>query len=57
MPYYITDKKEGCSGWAVVKQNMEQLGCHETKDRAIKQMVALSVAEGIEPGGELDGQD
>ncbi len=57
MPYYITDKKEGCSGWAVVKQNMEQLGCHETKDRAIKQMVALSVAEGVEPGGELDGQD
>jgi hypothetical protein len=54
MPYFITDTKEDCSGWAVVKSDMEQMGCHETKDRAIKQMVALSVAEGIEPGGELD---
>jgi len=57
MPYYITDKKEGCSGWAVVKSNMEQEGCHETKQQAIRQMVALSLAEGIEPGGELDGSD
>ena len=57
MPYYITDEKEGCSGWAVVKSNMEQEGCHETKQQAIRQMVALSLAEGIEPGGEIDGSD
>ena len=56
MPYYITDKKEGCSGWAVVKSDGTQLGCHETKNGAIKQMVAASVAEGIEPGGER-GED
>jgi len=57
-PYYITDEKDGCSGWAVVKSNMEQIGCHDTKSEATKQMVAASIAEGIEPGGELeDGQD
>lgn len=56
-PYYITDDKDDCSGWAVVKGDGEELGCHETKERAIRQMVALSVAEGIEPGGELDGSD
>lgn len=55
-PYYITDEKEGCSGWAVVKSNMEQIGCHETKSAAVKQMVAASVAEGIEPGGELEDE-
>jgi hypothetical protein len=57
LPYYISNDKEGCSGWAVVKSNNEQVGCHETKERAIRQMVALSVAEGIEPGGELDESD
>jgi len=56
-PYYITDEAEGCSGWAVVKSDMEEIGCHETKTAATKQMIAASIAEGIEPGGELDGQD
>jgi HK97 family phage prohead protease len=52
MPYYITDESPDCSGWAVVKQDGEQLGCHQTKQDAIDQMVALSIAEDIEPGGE-----
>jgi HK97 family phage prohead protease len=52
MPYYITDESPDCSGWAVVKENGEQLGCHQTKQDAIDQMVALSIAEDIEPGGE-----
>jgi uncharacterized protein len=54
MPYFITgpDKAEGCAGWATVKQDGEVMGCHQTKQGAIDQMVALSIAEGIEPGGE-----
>jgi HK97 family phage prohead protease len=52
MPYFITDQSEQCSGWAVVKQDGEVMGCHTTKEDAISQMVAISQAEGIEPGGE-----
>ena len=53
MPYYITDKAADCEAWAVVKDDGELLACHATKDEAIAQMVAVSLAEGIEPGGEL----
>jgi HK97 family phage prohead protease len=52
MPYYITDEAEGCEGWAVVKEDGEVLGCHRTKGAAVSQMVAVSLAEDIEPGGE-----
>ena len=52
MPYYITDNAAGCSGWATVKDDGEVLGCHTTKQEAIDQMVAISIAEEIEPGGE-----
>ena len=52
MPYFITDQSAGCSGWAVVKDDGEQMGCHTTKQAAINQMIAVSLAEGIEPGGE-----
>jgi HK97 family phage prohead protease len=52
MPYYITDESPDCSTWAVVKEDGEQLGCHATKQDAIDQMIALSIAEDIEPGGE-----
>lgn len=52
MPYFITDKAEGCSGWAVIKEDGEVVGCHSTKQDAIDQMVAVSLAEGLEPGGE-----
>ena len=50
MPYFITDKST-CPAWAVVKQDGEVFACHETEQGAIDQMVALSIAEGIEPGG------
>ena len=53
MPYYITKEAEDCAGWAVVKEDMEILGCHLMKQDAIDQMVAISQEEGIEPGGEL----
>ena len=52
MPYYITDNAAGCSGWATVKEDGEVIGCHTTKQEAIDQMVAVSIAEEIEPGGE-----
>jgi HK97 family phage prohead protease len=55
MPYYISDKQDDCSGWATVKIEKgmpKTLGCHTSKAGAIGQMVALSLAEKIEPGGE-----
>jgi hypothetical protein len=52
VPYFITDQADSCSGWAVVKSDGEVMGCHETKESAIDQMVAISLEEGIEPGGE-----
>ena len=52
MPYFITDSSAGCSGWATVKEDGEVIGCHTTKQEAIDQMVAVSIAEEIEPGGE-----
>lgn len=56
MPYYVTDESSECSGWAVVKDDGEAIGCHDTKEAAIEQMVAVSIAEGIEPGGERSGR-
>jgi HK97 family phage prohead protease len=57
MPYFITDKSPDCDGWATIKEDGEVIGCHETKQAAIDQMVAVSIAEDLEPGGErnLDG--
>ena len=52
MPYFITDKSPDCSGWATVKEDGEVIGCHTTKQDAIDQMVAVSIAEDMEPGGE-----
>jgi len=51
MPYFITDESE-CPAWAVVKEDGEVVACHDTKQAAIDQMVALSIAEDLEPGGE-----
>jgi uncharacterized protein len=52
MPYFITDKAEGCSGWATIKDDGEIMGCHTTKQAAIDQMVAISISEDVEVGGE-----
>lgn len=52
MPYFITDKGKDCAGWATVKANGDVIGCHATKAGAIKQMVAVSLAEKMPPGGE-----
>ena len=52
MPYFITDEAEDCSGWATIKDDGEIMGCHTTKQAAIDQMVAISISEDIEVGGE-----
>lgn len=54
MPYFISDQADGCAGWATVKEDGEVIGCHTTKADAIAQMVAVSIAEGMEPGGERE---
>ena len=60
MPYLISDKQSDCSGWATVKEEADgsytTLACHDTKQDAIDQMVAISIAEDMEPGGEVSSR-
>ena len=60
MPYFVSDKQSDCSGWATVKQESDgsytTLVCHDTKQEAIDQMVAVSISEDIEPGGEVNSR-
>ena len=51
MPYFISDQTD-CPDWAVVKEDDSVVACHDSKDDAIAQMLALSLAEDLEPGGE-----
>ena len=46
-----------CQGWATIKADSpdatpETIGCHELKDDAIAQMIAVSLSEEIEPMGD-----
>ena len=52
MPYFISEETD-CPAWAVVKADGEVIACHDSKQGAVDQMVALSLAEDLEPGGEL----
>ena len=52
MPYYITEKNPKCPNWAVVKEDGELVACHETKESAIDQAVAISINEDSEFLGE-----
>ena len=56
MPYFISDTEPDCSGWATVKLDEGgepiTIHCHATKQEAIDQMVAISLKEGLEPGGQ-----
>lgn len=51
MPYYITDNSE-CPNWAVIKEDGEIIACHDSKESAIDQAVAISLAEETEFLGE-----
>jgi uncharacterized protein len=56
MPYGITNNQIDCNGWALVKQENGELvtvTCHVTKQDAIDNMIAVSLAEGLESLGEL----
>ena len=57
MPYFISDEQSDCEGWATVKEESDgsytTIGCHTNKQDAIDQMVAVSIAEDMEPGGEI----
>lgn len=55
MPYFITDVHPDCEAYAVVKEDGELLACHPDEQSAIDQMVAVSLAEEIEPGGTYNG--
>jgi HK97 family phage prohead protease len=57
MPYYIWDESPECAGWAVVKEDGEQMSCHFSKQEAIDAMVGVSAAEGIEPGGTYNDDE
>lgn len=50
MPYFI---EQVAGGWNTVKDDGAILGKHKTKAQAIAQMVAVSLAEKLPPGGEL----
>ena len=52
MPYFITDESPNCAGWATVKDDGEVMGCHETKQDAINQALAIAQAEGSTFEGE-----
>ena len=56
-PYYFTNDPsvvdcQPSRPWGVVKDDGETIGCHATRRDAIDQMVAVSIAEDLEPGGE-----
>lgn len=61
MPYYVSDSQSDCAGWATVKEESDgsytTVACHDTKQDAIDQMVTISIAEDMEPGGEVRAVD
>jgi len=56
MPYGISQNQPDCSEWAtvvVLGERVETIGCHVSKQDAIDQMVAASIAEDMRPLGEV----
>jgi HK97 family phage prohead protease len=60
MPYFISESQSDCAAWATVKEEADgtytTIGCHENKQDAIDQMVAVSISEDMEPGGEVSNR-
>lgn len=58
MPYYISNEMSDCAGWATIVADSVNdpaprvIGCHQNKQDAIDQMVAVSLSEEIEPAGD-----
>jgi len=61
MPYGISNKQSDCGGWAAVFAEPDGswtvIGCHESKQDAIEQMVAASISEGTDPLGSIDPEE
>ena len=57
MPYGISESQVDCAKWATVKQiasgSYVTLACHDTKQAALDQMVAVSMSEKVEPIGDV----
>jgi HK97 family phage prohead protease len=57
MPYGISSEQSDCANWAVVKEESDgsytTIKCHDNKQDAIDQMVAISISEEIDPLGEV----
>ncbi len=59
MPYFIADNHPDCSGVAVVKEDGQLVNCYtgaNAQDDAVDNMVAMSLAEDLEPGGSYEGE-
>jgi uncharacterized protein len=56
MPYFITDRHPDCDSWALVKEDGELIFCHPDQEAATNHMIAISLAEDLEPGGEYEGE-
>lgn len=59
MPYFVTDRHPDCPGVGVVKEDGELLTCYEgpnAQEDAVDNMVAMSIAEELEPGGTYEGE-
>jgi len=54
VPYYIEDNNDACAvgQWATTKDDGEVMGCHDTKQEAIDQALAIAQAEDSEFVGE-----
>lgn len=59
MPYYIEDENEQCAvgQWATVKDDGEVMGCHDTKQDAIDQGLAIALSEDSTFEGERELRD
>jgi hypothetical protein len=55
-PYYISNTAPQCPNWAVVKEDKTVVACHDTKNQAIAQMVAISQAEKLPVGGDYNNK-
>jgi HK97 family phage prohead protease len=51
LPYLISSETD-CPEWAVIKEDGEVIACHDTKQSAIDQAIAISLAEDTEYLGE-----
>ena len=58
MPYYIEQNNPDCNSgqWATTKDDGEVMGCHDSKQGAIDQALAIAQAEGSEFVGERSEQ-